>query len=88
MKKLNRGLWGDFIQGIFVLAAVTMMYIILQQTYEYNIKPHGVDKGADTVNASYIDMAWDFWPIPVVMAFFFMIIKTGNQNKVGGNLIE
>ena len=84
----GRVMWGSFMEGVFTIAAVTIMYIILQQTYEYNIKPYGVDKGADTVNASYIDMAWDFWPIPVMLAFFFMIIKKGTQNRAGGNLIE
>jgi len=84
MKKCNRGLWGDYMLAIFIIAAVTIGYIILQQTYEYNIKPHGVGTGVDATNAGYIELAWDFWPVPVMLGFLFMMIKAGRDKIAGG----
>ena len=82
MKIGNRGLWTDFMTGIFIIAAVTIIYIILQQTYEFEIKDYGVEHGVDTTNANYIDIAWSFLPVPIMIGFLFMIIKFIPSEKI------
>ena len=81
--KGRRGLWVDFITGIFIIGAVTIAYIILQQVYTYNIQPYGIREGSDTTNMEYIDIAWDFWPIPLLLGLMFSLLKK-SRDKMGG----
>ena len=81
MKNNRRGLWGDFITSIFIIAAITLAYIITQQVYEYDIKPYSVAHGSDTTNMNYIDLAWSMWPIPVMIGFVFMLLKSAKDRS-------
>jgi len=75
-------LYGEIMTGIFLLAGMTVMYIILQQVYEYNLYPEAVENGADATNLNLIDIAWDMWPIPVVLAILWAMINAGRSTRV------
>jgi hypothetical protein len=87
MKLGNRGeLWPEIMIGVFMLAAVGVLYIILDQAWEKDIRPDAITEGTDATNLAIIDAAWDMWPIPVVLAYLFGVLRTGR--KAGGGQIN
>jgi len=80
----NRGsLYASIMVAVFALAAVTIIYIIFDQIYEYNIQPHGVRKGVDATNAELIDTAWTMLPIPILIAVVFGMWTAGRETRGG-----
>ena len=78
----NKGqIWTEMMGGIFALAAITLIYIILQQIYEQEFYTHGIEYGTDSTNLTYIDVAWKFWPIPVVIAVVWGMISVGRAQS-------
>jgi len=85
----NKGsLYTEVILGIFGIAAAMIIYIILNQVWTYNIQPDAITDGTDPTNLNYITIAWTMWPIPVVIAFVFSIIRSSLQNRGGGIYAE
>ena len=76
-------MWGEVMTGIFTIGAITVMYIILNQVYTYNISPYGVREGTDATNAGYISTAWGIFLVPVLLAVALSIIKTGLEKRRG-----
>lgn len=76
----NKGeLFPEIMIGLFMLGAVGAMYIILDQAYTYDIYPDAISDGTDATNLSYIDTAWSMWPIPVVLAYLFGVIRSARK---------
>jgi len=67
--------------GLMAVAAVTVLYIVLNQAYTHTIKPWGVSAGVDAGNASLIEIAWFMWPIPVVLAYVISIIHGSVRDR-------
>jgi hypothetical protein len=84
----NRGLWVDYIQGLMVIAAVTVTFIILQQTWTHTIKEQGVKMGADTDISLLISTVWDAWPILVGLAFAGAMLRAANKGRGGGGYVS
>lgn len=83
MLNRRRGMWADYMSAIFVLAAVTLIYILLHQPYVYNFRPWGIQEGTDANSLNYLDIAWNIWPIPVGLAALWSVIqRKGGQTKI------
>lgn len=71
--------WSEYMLGLFVIFAVTVLYIILNQVYEANLYPNAIEDGVDSTNLNWIDTAWEIWPIPVAITVLFSIIQAGRR---------
>jgi len=67
-----------------VLAGVGVIYIILNQVYENTLYDKAISKGVDTTNHNYIDKAWEWLPIPVVLAILYGLMTTALRGTGSG----
>lgn len=85
----NRGsLYASIMTGVMAIAAVTVVWIILDQVYTYNIQPWSIREGVDADNANYMDIAWSMLPIPVLLAVVWGMITAGRDSRSGVRMIE
>lgn len=85
----NRGsLYASIMVGVFALAAVTVVWILLDQVYTYNIQPWSIREGVDSANANYMDIAWNMLPIPVLLAVVWGMIAAGRDSRTGVKINE
>ena len=76
----NRGsVWVSVIYAVFVLAAVSVLYIILDQVYENTLYPYAIQKNVDADNLNIIDIAFRFWPIPVGISILWYMVTSARR---------
>lgn len=74
-------MWTTFMAGLFTLAAVGFIFIVLDQAYNQNIRPWGIREGTDADNLKIIDVGWQTILIPVVIAYVLAQITTGRSQS-------
>ena len=80
----NKGqIWTEWISGLAILFAITVIFIILNQIYVNTFYDDAVTNGVDATNLNIIDLAWEWWPIPIVLAILFGMLGTGMRVRSG-----
>lgn len=85
----NRGqLWTEFFYSIMILAIVGMLYIVLDQVFQYNLKPQVLKWGVHANNAATLESAWAIVLLFVAFAFIYGMIDTARKkpSEYGYNL--
>ena len=74
----NKGsMWSEWFTSMAVLAGVGVILIILLQMYEHTLYDEAIEDGVDVTNLNFIDKAWDWITIPIVLAMVYGMIRTG-----------
>lgn len=72
-------IWTEWISSLFIVAAVTLVFIVLNQAWEYTLYDEAVENGVDATNLSYIDSMWELWPMPVIIALILSMIRVSRR---------
>ena len=77
LKRLGgRGqLWTEFFGGLVILFGVAAIFLILNQIYQFNLVPAAIQVGTDVTTVGYLNTAWRFFPVVVLVTFIFAVIS-------------
>lgn len=76
---------GEWMIGLFGgIVAMSIIYIILYQAYDADLRPQGVEDGVDATNLSWIDIGWEMLLIPVGIAVFYGMVNSGRRRRLAG----
>ena len=78
----NKGVLSDVMTGIFGLGAITLIFIILNQVYTWNIYPYAIREGTDAGNLNWINIGWTTFLIPVGLAFLYSMMTAGQKGRM------
>lgn len=80
----NRGsMWSEWFTSMAVLAGAGVILIILIQVYEETLYDEAIEDGVDVTNLNFIDKAWEWITIPIVLAIVYGMIRTGLSGSSG-----
>ena len=79
-------LLAEFLLAIFVLGAITMVYIVLDQIYTNNLYDLALSQNVDSTNLSLVDKLWDYWPYPTLIGIVIGVALSGRIRR--GNIAQ
>lgn len=65
--------------GIMVLVTCGLLFVILNQVYQEQLKPNAIAQGVYAPNANIIDYAWEILLVAVVIAVVYSWINTARR---------
>lgn len=81
----KRGMWGDLLGNTAVLAGFAIIFIILNQIHEYNLKPQAIGDGVDSTSMDLLELAWLILPVSIFLGWLYTNIEDGKQgSRLGG----